>query len=118
MKLKFTARHFKAPDRLKIYIEKKVKKLDKFYDGIMEAEVVCDWQKVNQLVEIRVKVYGTTLIIKEKSPDMFQSVDMAVDKLENQMKKYKTKLHKHSHEKVVEEIEGPVEGFETPEEEL
>lgn len=116
MKMKFTARHFKAPERLKIYIEKKVKKLDKFYDGIIETEVICDWQKVDQIVELRTKVYGTTLIIKEKSDDMYQSVDMAVDKLENQMKKYKTKLHKHGHEKVTEEIEEPLDEFETPEE--
>jgi len=99
MKLSFTARHFKAPERLKDYAEKKVKRLEKYYDGILDCEVVLDYEKLLQVAEIIVRVYGTRLTVVEKSDDIFKSIDLAVDKMERQLKKYKEKLREFEHQK-------------------
>jgi putative sigma-54 modulation protein len=99
MKLSITARHYKAPGRLKGYLEKKIKKLEKFYNGIVECEAIFSYEKLNQIIELKIKVYGTTLIVKESSDDIFKSIDLGVDKLERQLKKYKDKLRGFEHEK-------------------
>ncbi|HEX9654343.1 MAG TPA: ribosome-associated translation inhibitor RaiA [bacterium] len=104
MQITFTARHFKATDRLKAYCEKRVSRLKRYYDGIIECEIILDYEKLNQIAEMAIKVYGQRLVAVEKSEDIFKSIDRAVDKLERQVKKYKEKLKDHANTKPVEII--------------
>lgn len=99
MHINFTARHYKAPDRLKDFAETKVKRLKKYYDGIIDCQIILDYEKKDQIADISVKVYGQKLQVVEKSEDIFKSIDIAVDKLGRQVKKYKEKLRKHTHDK-------------------
>jgi len=91
MRIKFTARHYKSSPRLKEYAEKEVMKLEKFYDGIISCEVVLDYQKDIQIAEIQTTVYGQKLTVREKSDDIYKSIDKAVEKMERQLKRYKEK---------------------------
>ncbi|MFQ5824640.1 MAG: ribosome hibernation-promoting factor, HPF/YfiA family [bacterium] len=100
MRINFTARHFKAPEKLKEYAEKKVQRLKRYYDGIIDCEIILDYEKLNQVAEISAKVYGQRLVAIEKSEDIFKSIDLAVDKLERQLKKFKEKLRNHGNYKV------------------
>lgn len=101
MRITFTARHFKADDKLRTFAEEKVAKIKKYYDGIIECEITLDQEKLSQVAEISVKVYGQRLHVVEKSNDIFKSIDLAVDKLERQVKKYKQKLRGHGRGKLV-----------------
>ncbi|RKY89046.1 ribosome-associated translation inhibitor RaiA [candidate division KSB1 bacterium] len=92
MRINFTARHYKAPERLKLYAENEVKKLKKYWDGIIDCEVILDYIKDMQVAEIRIKVYNNMLVATSSSNDIFKSIDDAVIKMERQLKKYKTKL--------------------------
>jgi putative sigma-54 modulation protein len=94
MNINITARHFKAPESLKDFTKKEVARLKKYYDGIIEGEVILSWEKLTQIAEVKLKVYGQTLAAKEKSDDIRKSITLAVDKLERQLKKYKEKWHK------------------------
>jgi len=105
MRITFTARHFKTSDRLKEYAEEKVTSLKKYYDGILDVEIILDYIKLQQVAEIIVKVYGTCLKAVEKSEDMYKSIDLAVDKLERQLKKYKQKLRQFSNDRISANIE-------------
>ena len=100
MRISFTARHYKAPERLKDYAEEKVAGLQKFYDGIIEGEIILDYEKQTQVAEIAIKVYGQRLFVSEKSDDIYKSIDLAVDKLGRQVKKYKDKLHSYPQGKI------------------
>lgn len=100
MRITFTARHYKAPERLKEYAENKVQDLKKYYDGIIEVEIILDYEKQTQVAEIAAKVHGQRLFALEKSEDIYKSIDLAVTKLERQVKKYKAKRKNFSHEKV------------------
>lgn len=93
MRLNITARHFNLSDRLKQYTEKEVRRLKRYYDGILDCDVILDWEKQAQVAEIVLHVYGTKLTVREKSEDMYKSINLAVDKLERQLKRYKGKLH-------------------------
>lgn len=106
MRINFTARHYKAPDKLRDYAESKVKSLEKYFDRILECEILLDYEKQTQIVEIALKVPGQRLFVIEKSEDTYKAIDEAVDKLERQVKKYKAKLRNRHHEKAPD-LEGP-----------
>jgi len=97
MRTSFTARHFKAPASLKTFADQEVQRLNKYYDGIMECEIVLDYVKQlhkrqTQIAEIILSVQGQKFSATEKSEDLRKSITLAVDKLERQLRKHKTKI--------------------------
>jgi putative sigma-54 modulation protein len=101
MNFNITARHFRLKDDLKNYVEEKVKKLDRYYDNILEVEVVLGWEKLNRYTELRIKVYNKQIVIKEVSDEIRKSFDLALDRAERQLKKYKEKLRNPAKSKIV-----------------
>ncbi len=91
MNFKITARHFKLPDDLREYVEEKIQKLNRFFDGIVDVEVILGWEKQTRYVEIKIHVFNKDIIVKEISEDLRKSFDLALDKAERQLKKYKSK---------------------------
>ncbi len=114
MDIHFTARKFRARKNVKDHAIEAVKKLDRYYDGIVRGTIVLSFERMAKSVksaEITLHVYGTVLTGRERSEDFLKSVDLAVDKLERQLEKYKTKLHtknKKTLRRVKEEIAEPV----------
>lgn len=102
MRITFTARHFKTSDRLKNYAEEKVKKLRRYDDTLMDVDIILDYVKQQQVAELICKVYGNKLAVVEKSEDMYKSIDLAVDKLERQLKKHKQKLRHFNNERITQ----------------
>jgi len=94
MRITFTVRHGKATDKIKDYGKKKVKKLKKYYDGIIDCEIILDYVKTNQIADIKIGVYGTVLSAMVESDDIYKSIDEAVSKLERQLEKYKERWKK------------------------
>jgi len=92
MRITFTARHFEASEQLREYVEKEVRKLQKFFNHIVDCEVILTNEKSTAIVEINLNVYNSQLTAKTKSEDFHKSVDMAVKKMERQLKRYKGKL--------------------------
>jgi putative sigma-54 modulation protein len=95
MNIKFTARRFRAHPDIKEHALETVKKLDRFYDGIVSADVILSFERVTKSVktaEINLHVYGSVLSAKEKSEDFIKSIDATGEKLATQLRKYKTKL--------------------------
>ena len=102
MRLNFTARHYKSSPRLKEYAQNEVSRLEKFYDGIISCEVVLDYQKDIQIAEVHLTVYGQILTVVEKSDDIYKSIDLAVQKMERKLQRYKEKkIQQHADNKVV-----------------
>lgn len=102
MRVTFTARHFKSSERLKEHAIAQVEKLKRYYDGILDIEIILDYVKQQQVAELIAKVYGTRLTVVEKSEDMYKSIDLAVEKLERQLKRYKGKLRGFENQRIVE----------------
>ncbi len=96
MNLTITARRFKIKDDLKSYVEEKTQKLGRFYDGILDVEVVLGWEKLSRYTELRIGVYNKQIIVKEVADEMRKSFDLALDRAERQLKRYKEKM-RHSH---------------------
>ena len=104
MRVSFTARHFKTSERLKEFAITEVQRLKKYYDDIVDVEIILDYVKQEQVAEIVVKVFGQKLAVVEKSQDMYKSITLAVDKLERKLLKYKEKLRQFDKERITESI--------------
>jgi putative sigma-54 modulation protein len=103
MTVKFTARHFRAHPEIKQHALDAVKRLDRFFDGIIGAAIVLSYERATNSVktaEINLQVYGTVLSATVKSDDYLKSIDASVQKLELQLAKYKTKLRAKDKSKV------------------
>lgn len=103
MDIRITARHFTANDSLREYAFSALKKLERYYNGILNADMVLSYQKLQnsiKTVELHVNVYGTTLKAVSGTEDFSKSVDEAIDKVERQIQRYKSKLRDKEKEKI------------------
>ena len=83
-------------DSLKARTEKKLSKLDRYFNREAEALIRFRQQRGGRnIAEITVSVNGLILRAEEVSNDMYLSIDRAVDKLESQIRRYRTKMDKH-----------------------
>ena len=84
----------KVTDSMKEYIEEKIAKLDKYLQNSddVRATVVVKVRNHNQVVEITVPLKSLILRAEESQEDIYAAVDLALDKLERQIRKNKTKL--------------------------
>lgn len=96
MKVHTEAVQFKADRKLIDFIQAKMKKLDLFFDRIIEAEIKLRLENSGQvrdkIVEIKLKVPGQTLFAKNSQKTFETSVGLAIDNLKRQLTKYKDKL--------------------------
>ena len=104
MRINITTRHGRTPDGIEDYIRHKGGKLKKYYDGIIDVEVVLDYQKRDQEVDMRVSVSGNVLKAVVKTDNLHRSIDEALHKIETQIKKYKERLRHVDHSKAVDNL--------------
>jgi ribosomal subunit interface protein len=91
MRTKISSIHFKASDSLKEFAETEVRRLEKFSDEILNCEVEFSYIKTEKDVHLHVNVNGSVLDATGSSDDFNKSVVLAVDKVEQQLKKLKGK---------------------------
>ena len=100
MKIIVKTNHVDITQSLKDYAEKKMNKLDRFFDLIQMIKVNLDIRSNSngsdrQVVSAIIDTDTTVIVAKQKSEDMYSSIDLVLDKLEIQLKKHKEKLKKH-----------------------
>ncbi len=94
MKISIYGKQLNVRDTLKLAIEKKLAKFDKFFGAETEAFVTCRARKGVKILEITVNYKGTTFRCEEESETFITALDRAVEGLERQIRKNKTRLEK------------------------
>lgn len=96
MKVYTEAVQFKADEKLISFIDRKLSKMDHFFDRIINARVVLKLENSGQvrdkIAEVRLNVPGEVLIAKSTSRTFESSVDGAVASLKRQIIKYKDRF--------------------------
>ncbi|HMV07876.1 MAG TPA: ribosome-associated translation inhibitor RaiA [Cyclobacteriaceae bacterium] len=95
MKLQVQSIHFDADIKLINFIQRKVDKLQTFYDRMVDGEVFLRLNNEgveNKTVEIKLNMPGTQLFAVEKAKSFEAATDMATEALRNQLKKFKTRV--------------------------
>lgn len=101
MKLDLNGVGIEVTDGIKEYAAKRVNKLDKFFDDDTVAYVTFSAKKEKQYVSIRVEAKGKTYMAEEPTHDVYAGIDLAMDKLQGQIRKQKTKMLNKRTENVV-----------------
>ncbi|MCI5776594.1 MAG: ribosome-associated translation inhibitor RaiA [Bacteroidales bacterium] len=95
MKLTVQSLHFDASQQLKDFADQKVGKLDRFFDGIISAEVVLSLDKAenteNKVSKITLAVPNDTLVAEKQCKSFEEGIDLACEALRKQLLKYKEK---------------------------
>lgn len=94
MIMKYAGKNMEVTNALKEVTEKKLSKLDKYFQKDIEGNVTFSTQKNRKIIEVTINLPGTIIRAEESSDDMYASIDKAIDILERQIRKYKTKLQK------------------------
>ncbi len=94
MKINVRGKNMEVSPALQEYLEKRMGKLEKYFDSQIEVQVTMSIVKGDHIVEATISIDGLILRGEETSQDIYASIDMVVDKLERQMHKYKTKINR------------------------
>jgi ribosomal subunit interface protein len=97
MEVKINSVHFTPDQKLVDFVNKKVSKLDTFFDGIINAEVTMKVLKPetanNKISELRISIPANGYLFAKKQADTFEeATDLAIDAVRKQLGKYKEKL--------------------------
>ena len=95
MEITKQAINFEADSKLLEFVDRKMVKLETFFDNIVSADVCLKLEKTGQvqdkIAEIKVKVPGSVLVTKQTSKSFEESVDLGASSLRRQLIKYKLK---------------------------
>lgn len=99
MKINVQTPNFAAKEELLVFVEKKLSKLEQFYDRIIFADVFLKLlpssEKENKSVEILLSIPGGDIMVKKEAKSFEEALDENVRALERQLKKRKQKQNVH-----------------------
>lgn len=96
MHVTVTFRHMDSSDALKDYAEEKSARLARFLVEPIEFHWVLSVEKkIRHVADVSVVAGGITSKAQEETQDMYSAIDLALDKLEKQVKKHKEKVKDH-----------------------
>ena len=99
MKVQIQAKQFSAGQHLIDFIEKKLAKLEQFFDRIIDTEVFLSLEGggatvKEKVVKIKVNLPGNQMIATERSKLFEEAIDLSVSSLSRQLKRHKEKLRR------------------------
>jgi putative sigma-54 modulation protein len=90
-------KNMEMTDGLKAYTEKRLQKLEKYMPKLREAVVRECVERNLHRIEVTLEGDGVILRGEERSPNMYTSVDLVIDKLEQRVRKFKDRHSHHPH---------------------
>ena len=111
MKIRVQSIHFNADKKLLEFIQRKVDKLDQYFDQIISGEVYLKLENVddeaNKISEIKLIVPGMTLFAKEQCKTFEEATDLSIESLRKQITKHKdkTRAKLSEHKEILSENE-------------
>ncbi len=120
--LKYNVRgeNVEVTDALRSYVEKRLTKLEKYFElnDTVNAHVNLKvYRNHTAKVEVTIPLPYLVLRAEDTTDDMYRSIDFVSEKLERQIRKYKTRVNRKSREKGLQDffIEADAETTEEPE---
>jgi len=98
MNIKINDVHFSADQKLVDFINKKVSKLETYYDGIISVEVILKLIKPetsnNKEAELKLSIPSKDYLFAKKQADSFEeALDLSIEAIKRQLVKMKDKQH-------------------------
>ena len=96
IRISISGKNLEITEALRSYVDKKISKLDKYLDDnrTASAEVMLRIERGIHIAEVTVNLSGVLLRGEGKTGDMYTSIDSAVDRIERQFNKFKSRIWK------------------------
>lgn len=96
MHIYVNGRNLEITDAIKAYVKEKIGRVVNHYDQIQGIDVVLSVIKNpaasgKHVAEVSCKLNSSVIHVKEEADSMYESIDLLADKLDRQVKKYKSK---------------------------
>ena len=98
MQIRVKGRHFHVTPALREYATEKVERVEHIFDHIVRGEVELSVEKNprikdNQTAEVTLFTEGPVVRAHQSAPDMYAAIDLVVEKVERQVKRYKGRMY-------------------------
>src|SRR5438105_7342796 len=107
MELNITARHLKLTSPIADYAQKKLEKAKKYFGQLIWAQVILDVEKNRHMAEFVLHAAGRTFTAKEESADLYAAIDLASDKIDEQLRRHKERRRPHRTERGLHSRKAP-----------
>lgn len=89
-------RHMESSESLREYATEKLDRIcDKYVRGKVDASVVMSVEKFWHIADFTLQIKNLTVKGKHRSEDMYSSIDLALEKIEKQLRRHKDRLSDH-----------------------
>lgn len=110
-------RHVQVTEPMKAYAWDKLSKIERFHNHIMYVHVTLDIQKLDHICTIMLKIDHIKIKSHAVTTDMYVSIDKAIDRLQNLLRRYKSRIQDH-HKKALSIVDMQVNVLERPLDEI
>ncbi len=105
MQITITARHFELTKAIRDYVETSCLKLKKYFDHIITVHATLALENNRNICELALHASHYSLQSTAEEMDMYLTIDTAVDKMENQIKKLKDRVTDHQKRALKEQFD-------------
>ena len=107
MKYQIIGKNIKITEGISAAVQKKLKKMDKYFliNDEVECRVVCSTHETEQKIEVTIFLPQMPLRAEVTDADLYAALDVAVDRLEGQMRKIKTRMDRTNKMSLAESID-------------
>lgn len=95
MQLKLTGHHVEVTDSMRAYVEKKLERIVRHFDHVIDVNCVLTVEKLEQKAEATLHVSGADIHADAIDSNMYAAIDSLADKLDRAVKKHKEKRFDH-----------------------
>lgn len=97
MQIRIAIRHGHLSDESQQKVRQKTERLMRYFERLTSIEVTVDLKSPEiPVVQLRVSAeHKHDFVAHGEEPDLFKSVDAAVQKMEEQLRRYKEKIQEH-----------------------
>lgn len=99
MEINIQSIHFDADSKLLDFIEKKVGKLDHYFNQIIRSDIYLKLEhkedNANKVCEIKLAIPGNDLFCKENAATFEAATDLAIECIKHQINKHKERVRNH-----------------------
>ncbi len=101
MQMTITARHFTLTHVIRDHVEKACEKLERYFDQIINIHLTLSIENSRNIAEMSLHASHFNLQSQAEEMDMYIAIDVAIDKMEAQVKKLKDRVTQHQKKKIL-----------------
>lgn len=95
MHLSLTGHHVDITPALRSYVEKKLERVTRHFDHVIDVHCILTVEKLSQKAEATLHMRGETVHAIAEEADMYAAIDALTDKLDRIVVKHKEKTRDH-----------------------